>query len=370
MRASPARFSLGARAFPPDAPHAFRGRRSAFSPANRLLMRVLHAPLLCRSSSLSELHLPSEGSCTTRSIAQWGPPTRLGLAASPLSLSDRLSQSAPVARYTVARYRQHALVPSTKEAAHRLTLPSPRDPTPCRFARLASMSRPASRLHSMLVLLSALVALSSPTSAAPPVRLNARAVSLPLTCRTGTFQGKILSRVEVWRGVPYAQPPVGDLRFERPQPVPEVGLDDPTFGVVRDATAFKPRCLQTSSKVRSFHLLSFSRRSRLMLTRRASRRTPRTASTSTCTARRGRLRRPSSPSQCTSLAGRSTRAEPTRTRRATWSCAAKRWCVAHAPRFALPCAQSSPSRAASPRSSTRLTGLCTPAERAHHRRHS
>ncbi|GAA5895180.1 hypothetical protein JCM8208_000137 [Rhodotorula glutinis] len=111
------------------------------------------------------------------------------------------------------------------------------------------MSPPTSTRRRTLLLVVALLACAlHAVSAAPPVRLNKRAVSLPVTCRTGTFQGKILSRVEVWRGIPYAQPPVGDLRFERPQPAPLVDLDDPTFGFVRDATAFKPRCLQTSSK--------------------------------------------------------------------------------------------------------------------------
>ncbi|GAA5941730.1 hypothetical protein JCM3775_000087 [Rhodotorula graminis] len=111
------------------------------------------------------------------------------------------------------------------------------------------MSSHASTSPLALVLIVALLACAlNAVSAAPPVRLNKRAVSLPVTCRTGSFQGKILSRVEVWRGIPYAQPPVGDLRFERPQPAPLVGLDDPAFGVVRDATAFKPRCLQTTSK--------------------------------------------------------------------------------------------------------------------------
>lgn len=141
------------------------------------------------------------------------------------------------------------------------------------------MSPPApTRPRKLLLLVALLACVLDIVSAAPPVRLNKRAVSLPVTCRTGTFQGKILSRVEVWRGVPYAQPPVGDLRFERPQPPPLVDLDDPSFGLVRDATAFKPRCLQTTSKVR--RLFSFVRALRPKKpdpSLRARRRTPRTA---------------------------------------------------------------------------------------------
>lgn len=62
-----------------------------------------------------------------------------------------------------------------------------------------------------------------------------------VTIPQGTIQGKILYRsdfaqdVEAFRGIPYALPPVGDLRFARPRPVPE------SNATIR-ALAFGPRC--------------------------------------------------------------------------------------------------------------------------------
>ena len=53
----------------------------------------------------------------------------------------------------------------------------------------------------------------------------------------GAVRGLSFDRVEVYRGLPYARPPVGDLRFRDPQPVA-------AWSGVRDATAFAPACLQ------------------------------------------------------------------------------------------------------------------------------
>jgi para-nitrobenzyl esterase len=49
----------------------------------------------------------------------------------------------------------------------------------------------------------------------------------------GRIEGSVRRGLRMWRGIPYAAPPVGDLRFRAPQPVvPWTG--------VRDATAFGP----------------------------------------------------------------------------------------------------------------------------------
>src|SRR5205085_4787512 len=50
---------------------------------------------------------------------------------------------------------------------------------------------------------------------------------------TGTLRGTSDGGVEVFRGVPYAQPPVGELRWRPPEPV------EPWAGT-RDATTFGP----------------------------------------------------------------------------------------------------------------------------------
>ena len=47
--------------------------------------------------------------------------------------------------------------------------------------------------------------------------------------------------VSEWKGIPFAAPPVGDLRFRPPQPV------KPWAPQTLDATEFKHNCLQSSS---------------------------------------------------------------------------------------------------------------------------
>lgn len=53
----------------------------------------------------------------------------------------------------------------------------------------------------------------------------------------GAVQGVNLGAVSEWRGVPYAAPPVGNLRWRPPAPVP-------SWSGVRDATEFAPACAQ------------------------------------------------------------------------------------------------------------------------------
>src|SRR5881227_538669 len=55
---------------------------------------------------------------------------------------------------------------------------------------------------------------------------------------SGTVRGREKNGIQDFRGIPYAAPPVGELRFRPPQPV------EPWNGV-RDATAFGPMAMQT-----------------------------------------------------------------------------------------------------------------------------
>lgn len=57
--------------------------------------------------------------------------------------------------------------------------------------------------------------------------------SIPTTAQTqnGSLRGQIEAGIHVFRGVPFAQPPLGELRWRRPQPVE-------SWGGVRDALQF------------------------------------------------------------------------------------------------------------------------------------
>ena len=56
--------------------------------------------------------------------------------------------------------------------------------------------------------------------------------------------GSGLAPVRVWRGLPFAQPPLGALRFRAPQPrTSNLTADGSTY----DATSFKPPCIQPTS---------------------------------------------------------------------------------------------------------------------------
>src|SRR5262245_16391719 len=59
-----------------------------------------------------------------------------------------------------------------------------------------------------------------------------------VTVTGGQIRGVMLEKGgAVFKGIPYAQPPVGDLRWREPMPV------KPWSGI-RDATAFGPPCAQ------------------------------------------------------------------------------------------------------------------------------
>lgn len=61
----------------------------------------------------------------------------------------------------------------------------------------------------------------------------------------GKLRGQREGPVTVWKGIPYAKPPIGDLRFRAPQP------PDPWINV-RDALLFGPSAIQASNGIMEF----------------------------------------------------------------------------------------------------------------------
>jgi hypothetical protein len=74
---------------------------------------------------------------------------------------------------------------------------------------------------------------------------RASASDLIVTTATGDVEGVIGPSGKEWRGVPYAAPPVGDLRWRPPAPV------TPWSGV-RDATNFASPCIQLAFPTGTF----------------------------------------------------------------------------------------------------------------------
>ncbi|OME88721.1 MULTISPECIES: carboxylesterase/lipase family protein [Paenibacillus] len=60
---------------------------------------------------------------------------------------------------------------------------------------------------------------------------------LVVQTKDGHIQGSSENGVRVWKGIPYAKPPVGPLRFRAPVP-PD------SWDGIKDTTAFSPMCLQ------------------------------------------------------------------------------------------------------------------------------
>ncbi len=66
------------------------------------------------------------------------------------------------------------------------------------------------------------------------------AMNGPVTTEGGMVEGTVENGVTVYKGIPFAAPPVGDLRWKAPQPV------RPWSGVKRTA-AFAPACMQNGA---------------------------------------------------------------------------------------------------------------------------
>ncbi|HEX4736889.1 MAG TPA: carboxylesterase family protein [Allosphingosinicella sp.] len=72
--------------------------------------------------------------------------------------------------------------------------------------------------------------------------MSASIVKAPAGALQGTTEGDLL----VFKGIPFARPPVGPLRWRAPQPMPR-------WDGVREATAFGPACFQPESKLNTIY---------------------------------------------------------------------------------------------------------------------
>lgn len=83
--------------------------------------------------------------------------------------------------------------------------------------------------HSFLILIAATATLASCTQPQP--------VSETLTVEGGKIQGYVADGLTIYKGIPFAAPPVGDLRWKAPQPVT-------AWDTILDATHFAPGPMQ------------------------------------------------------------------------------------------------------------------------------
>lgn len=87
------------------------------------------------------------------------------------------------------------------------------------------------------MLLRTLLAIATPLELAAAPSAAAQSGSTPMTLDSGRIAGTVEGPLTVFRGVPFAAPPVGPLRWKAPQPTP------PWTGV-REARAFGAACPQ------------------------------------------------------------------------------------------------------------------------------
>lgn len=80
----------------------------------------------------------------------------------------------------------------------------------------------------------------------PSPAMSAPAAAPVVNAPAGAVKGTVEGDVRVFRGIPFAEPPVGALRWQPPQPMKR-------WDGVREATAFGPACFQPESKLSSVY---------------------------------------------------------------------------------------------------------------------
>jgi len=78
------------------------------------------------------------------------------------------------------------------------------------------------------------------TEESPPPAEQEEELPLEVSTREGTVRGFHEEEVRTFRGIPYARPPVGNLRFAQPEPA------EPRTNVL-EATAWAPACMQNAT---------------------------------------------------------------------------------------------------------------------------
>jgi para-nitrobenzyl esterase len=64
----------------------------------------------------------------------------------------------------------------------------------------------------------------------------------PVKVEGGLLQGTVEDGLRIYRGIPYAAPPVGDLRWKAPQPAPK-------WEGIKAADQFGRACIQTNKAI-------------------------------------------------------------------------------------------------------------------------
>jgi len=64
------------------------------------------------------------------------------------------------------------------------------------------------------------------------------AMAAPVKTESGLVEGIVADGLTVYKGIPFAAPPLGDLRWRAPQPAPK-------WQGVRKADQFAPGCMQS-----------------------------------------------------------------------------------------------------------------------------
>ena len=93
-----------------------------------------------------------------------------------------------------------------------------------------------SRIRIAACVVASTLSLQVAAAGAPPV------VDAP----AGVVQGEAVGKVHVFKGIPFAAPPVGALRWKPPLPMPK-------WKGTRDATKFGPACVQPKSRTQSIY---------------------------------------------------------------------------------------------------------------------